>query len=184
MQAVREDVLFKMLNALYERTQQKALCLAGGVAFNCAANGKILVHTPFQEIYVQPAAGDGGLAVGAAYYVYHQTLGQPRSFVMDHAYWGPAFASEQIRKVLDRKRALDGGLDVSESPPEELVKITARHIADGKVVDSGAHARGWDRPATDGESPNQPALLGAQLLPAHPDGCARAGQLRAPEKRL
>jgi len=134
LQAVLEEVFFKMLNALYAQTRQKALCLAGGVAFNCVANGKVFEQTPFQEIYVQPAAGDGGLAVGAAYYVYHQLLGHPRGFVMNHTYWGPAFTSEQIRQALNRNRALDGGLEVSELPPEELVKITAKHIADGKVV--------------------------------------------------
>jgi carbamoyltransferase len=134
MQAVLEDVLFKMLNALYARTKKKALCLAGGVAFNCVANGKVFERTPFEEIYVQPAAGDAGLAVGAAYYVHHQLLGQPRAFVMDHAYWGPAFTPEEIQQVLNRHRARDGGLEMSKLPPEELVKITAKHIADGKVV--------------------------------------------------
>src|ERR1700674_920341 len=89
LQARLEEVLFEMLLALHARTKQKAVCLAGRVAFNCVANGKIFNQTPFSDVYVQPAAGDGGLSVGAAYYVYHQILGRPRGFVMDHAYWGP-----------------------------------------------------------------------------------------------
>ena len=134
LQAMLEEVLFKMLNALYEQTQQKALCLAGGVAFNCVANGKVFAHTPFEEIYVQPAAGDGGLAVGAAHYVYHQLLGHPRNFVMDHAYWGPAFTPEQIRQALGQQGVIDGALNVSVLPPEQLVKAAAQQIAAGKVV--------------------------------------------------
>ena len=134
LQAMLEEVLFKMLNALHEQTKQKALCLAGGVAFNCVANGKVFERTPFEEIYVQPAAGDAGLAVGAAYYVYHQRLGHPRNFVMDHAYWGPAFTAEQTRQVLSQYRVSNGDLTVSEFPPEQLVKVAAQQIAAGKVV--------------------------------------------------
>ena len=68
LQARLEEVLFEMLRALHARTKQKAVCLAGGVAFNCVANGKIFDETPFEQIFVQPAAGDAGLAIGAAYY--------------------------------------------------------------------------------------------------------------------
>src|SRR2546426_6228924 len=83
MQACLEEVLFDLLTTLQRRTGHRALCLAGGVAFNCAANGKIFDPTPFEQVYVQPAAGDAGLAVGAAYYVYHHVLGHPRTFVME-----------------------------------------------------------------------------------------------------
>src|SRR5579864_7966801 len=88
LQTRLEEVLFQMLRALHARTGQNAVCLAGGVAFNCLANGKIFDKTPFKQIFVQPAAGDAGLAVGAAYFVHHQILGRPRSFVMENAYWG------------------------------------------------------------------------------------------------
>src|SRR5665213_352597 len=87
LQARLEEVLFQMLRALHARTGQKAVCLAGGVAFNCVANGKIFDQTPFEKIFVQPAAGDAGLAIGAAYHVYHQILGLPRMFVMENSYW-------------------------------------------------------------------------------------------------
>jgi carbamoyltransferase len=133
LQATLEEVLFKMLNALYAQTRQKALCLAGGVAFNCVANGKVFEKTPFEEIYVQPAAGDAGLAVGAACYVFHQLLDRPRNFVMDHAYWGPAFTAEQTRQALDQYR-VNGDFSVAEFSSEQLVKVAAQQIAAGKVV--------------------------------------------------
>jgi len=129
LQARLEEVLFDLLNALHSHTGQKALCLAGGVAFNCVANGKILDVTPFERVYVQPAAGDAGLAVGAAFYVYHQVLGYPRSFVMDHAYWGPGFSQATIKQTLEQR-----GLRYRELPEEELCRETAQRVADGKVV--------------------------------------------------
>src|SRR2546422_11758635 len=75
------------------------LCLAGGCAMNSVANGKICEQTPFREVFVQPAAGDNGTALGAALYVAHHRLGQPRGFVMEHALWGPEFSDEAIAAV-------------------------------------------------------------------------------------
>ncbi|MDR7559591.1 MAG: carbamoyltransferase N-terminal domain-containing protein, partial [Armatimonadota bacterium] len=129
LQARLEEVYFDLLDALYARTGLRALCLAGGVAFNCVANGKIFDRTPFERVYVQPAAGDAGLAVGAAFYVYHQVLGHPRSFVMDHAYWGPEFDAAVIRRAVDA-----AGLRYRELPEEVLCRETARHVAEGKIV--------------------------------------------------
>src|SRR5579863_5824512 len=100
LQAQIEEVLFEMLRALHGRTGQKAVCLAGGVAFNCVANGKIFDKTPFEQIFVQPAAGDAGLAIGAAYFVQHHILGLPRSFVMEDAYWGPGYSQGQMRSAV------------------------------------------------------------------------------------
>ncbi len=134
LQARLEEVLFEMLGALYKRTGQKALCLAGGVAFNCVANGKLFDRTPFEQVYVQPAAGDAGLAVGAAYHVYHQILGQPRAFVMDHAYWGPEFSAEHIRQALERSRVAESGFQAAALPEEELIKVAAKEIAEGKIL--------------------------------------------------
>jgi carbamoyltransferase len=133
-QAALEEVLFALLGALHRKTGQTALCLAGGVAFNCVANGKIFERTPFEKVYVQPAAGDAGLAVGAAYYVHHQILGAPRTFVMDHAYWGPGFTHDQIRKELEASSIPGGGFRLSELPEEPLAKAVARHLANGKIV--------------------------------------------------
>jgi len=134
LQARLEEVLFDLLWALQERTGLKAVCLAGGVAFNCVANGKLFDRTPFEQVYVQPAAGDAGLAVGAAYYVHHQVLGQPRSFVMDHAYWGPEFGAEEFRRALAHSRVAESGCRVTVLPEEELNQVAAREIADGKIL--------------------------------------------------
>ncbi len=134
MQARLEEVLFEMLRALHARTKQKAVCLAGGVAFNCVANGKIFRETPFEQVYVQPAAGDAGLAVGAAFYVEHQVLGRPRSFVMEHAYWGPGFSEEQIRAAVRNSRLAEQGYRVRELAEEEAVRVAAQHVADGKIL--------------------------------------------------
>src|SRR5690348_13449655 len=101
LQARLEEIYLGMLKKLAERTRLKAVCLAGGVAFNCVANGKIFDATGFEHVYVHPAAGDGGLSVGAAYYVWHQILGKPRTFVMDHAYWGPEYTQAEIRRAVN-----------------------------------------------------------------------------------
>src|ERR1019366_10624888 len=115
-----------MLRALHAQTRQKAVCLAGGVAFNCVANGKIFDETPFEQIFVQPAAGDAGLAVGAAYFVHHQLLDQPRSFVMENAYWGPGYTPEQVRAAVSGSRLRGEGMVISELPEEEIAKEAAK----------------------------------------------------------
>jgi carbamoyltransferase len=134
MQARLEEVYFGMLRKLHERTGQKALCLAGGVAFNCVANGKIFAETPFERVYVQPAAGDAGLSVGAAFYVYHQVLGQPRKFVMEHAYWGPGYSPAQVRSAVEGSGLTLADYQIRTLNEEEIAKETARLIADGKIV--------------------------------------------------
>jgi carbamoyltransferase len=134
LQARLEDVYLGMLKKLGKRTGLKAVCLAGGVAFNCVANGKIFEATPFERVYVHPAAGDAGLAVGAAYYVWHQKLGKPRSFAMDHAYWGPGYSREEIRNAIDSNGLVQKGFRVVEMAEQELVRNTAAIIADGKIL--------------------------------------------------
>jgi carbamoyltransferase len=147
LQARLEEVYLGMLKKLAERTGLKAVCLAGGVAFNCVANGKIFDHTGFEQVYVQPAAGDAGLAVGAAFYVWHQKLGKPRSFVMDHAYWGPSYSREEVRRAVDSNGLAQGGYSISELNEEELVRRAAAILADGKfsagfrVAPNGGRAR-------------------------------------------
>ena len=134
LQAALEEAYFRLLNSLYQETGSKAVCLAGGVAFNCVANGKIFDRTPFSEVYVQPAAGDAGLAVGAAYYVYHQVLGHPRSFVMDHAYWGPQFTRETIRQAVKASAISSPNFCVREHATGELIPLAAERIAAGKIL--------------------------------------------------
>jgi len=142
MQAALEEVLVAYWNGLAEKSGQKALCLAGGVAFNCVANGKIFDATPFERVYVQPAAGDAGLSVGAAFAVEHSVLGRPRQFSMDHAYWGPQFSPAAIRRAVDSVNRSDG-VEIKELGESELLQATARHIADGKIVGWFQGAAEW-----------------------------------------
>ena len=100
LQAVYEEAAFHVLNHLYQTTRCKRLCLAGGCAMNSVANGKVLDRTAFEDLYIQPAAGDNGTALGAAYYVWHQLLDQPRNFQMEHAYWGPRFDDAEIERAI------------------------------------------------------------------------------------
>ena len=133
MQAALEEVLVAYWNGLAKASGQKALCLAGGVAFNCVANGRIFDSSPFEKVYVQPAAGDAGLSVGAAFAVEHQILGRPREFVMEHAYWGPQFSPSEIRAVVDRVGSADE-VEIAQLDEDALVRATAQHIADGKIL--------------------------------------------------
>src|SRR6266478_2504511 len=134
LQARLEEVYLGMLKKLAERTGLKAVCLAGGVAFNCVANGKIFDATPFEQVYVHPAAGDGGLAVGAAFHVWHQILGKPRFFVMNHAYWGPGYSREEIRRAIDARNIAQDGYAIAELPEGNLMRRAAAIIADGKIL--------------------------------------------------
>jgi len=129
LQARLEEVGFHILNQLYEKTKVEQLCLAGGVALNSVMNGKIPLHTPFKEIFVQPAAGDSGTAVGVCYYIHNMILHQPRSFVMEHAYTGPEFGEGQIEQVLNQS-----SLAYRKLTNCELTEMAAQAIADGKVV--------------------------------------------------
>ncbi len=157
LQARLEEVYLGMLKKLGERTGLKAVCLAGGVAFNCVANGKIFDATPFEQVYVHPAAGDAGLAVGAAFYVWHQKLGKPRSFVMDHAYWGPGYSREEIRGAMDSNGLAQSGYSIAELPEEELSRRAAAIIADGKIL-------GWFQ----GRAEWGPRALGNRSIVADP----------------
>jgi carbamoyltransferase len=130
IQVVTEDVVLTMARALHKETGLRKLCLAGGVALNSVANGRILRETPFEDLYVQPSAGDGGGAVGAALYVAHTVLGQPRRFVMEHAYWGKAYSSEAIRKFL-----IEGGIAHEMIEDEDkLLNRAAQMLLAGKVI--------------------------------------------------
>lgn len=157
LQARLEEVYLGMLRKLGERTGLKAVCLAGGVAFNCVANGKIFEATPFERVYVQPAAGDGGLSVGAAFFVWHQILRNPRSFVMDHAYWGPQYSPDEIRRAVDSTDLAKKGSVVCELPDQELVRRAAGIIADGKIL-------GWFQ----GRAEWGPRALGNRSIIADP----------------
>ena len=103
IQKVTEDMVIKAANYLYRKTKLKKLCMAGGVALNCVANYKILKETPFEDIFIQPSAGDGGGALGAALYVWYCLLNKPRSFVLNHSFWGKEYSADEIGGFLDKK---------------------------------------------------------------------------------
>jgi carbamoyltransferase len=129
LQARLEEVSFHILNQLHQQTKTDQLCLAGGVAYNSVMNGKILLNTPFRDVFVQPAAGDSGTAVGVCYYIHNVLLQQPRSFVMEHAYTGPEFANGQIESLI---RTSD--CEWRELSDHELTRAAAKAVADGKIV--------------------------------------------------
>lgn len=129
VQAVLEENYFALLNHVQAQTGEFNLCLAGGVALNCAANGKLAEKTRFRNFYVQPAAHDAGTSIGAALYAQHQILNQPRKFVMDHAYHGPEYTDAEIAEELEGT-----GVVFERCSEDDLVSRTAHAIADGKIV--------------------------------------------------
>jgi carbamoyltransferase len=135
-QAMYEEAFFHLLNALHHKHKLTDLALAGGCAMNSVANGKVRRMTPFKRVYVQAAAGDAGGAIGAAFAVWHK-LGGARSFVMDHAYWGPHYSDSDFSElVAAKKNELEGGNCEVELVEDEsaLSRETATAISDGKVV--------------------------------------------------
>jgi carbamoyltransferase len=135
LQVVYERAAIHVLNGLWERTRLPKLCMAGGCAMNSVANGKIRANTPFEEVYIQPAAGDNGTALGAAYYVHHQVLGAPRQFTMDHGYWGTAYPEATGLEHLPAGG--DGEWRYSWTQYEtedETVERVADLLAEGNVV--------------------------------------------------
>ena len=130
IQRVTEEVILKLVNSLHKETGLKRLCLAGGVALNSVANGRILRETPFDELFIQPSAGDGGGALGAALHAYHGLLGKPRTFIMEHAYWGKEYSENEIKQFLD-------GNNIPYhyfSDDEKLLDRLVDDLANGKVV--------------------------------------------------
>jgi carbamoyltransferase len=134
IQKVTEEAVLRMAKTAQRLTGARALCLAGGVALNCVANGKLLRSGIFEEIFIQPAAGDAGGAVGAALFVQHQLLDLPRASngadAMRGAWLGPSFSNEEIRRFLDGR-----GIRYQFLADEgELLQATARAMVGGQVV--------------------------------------------------
>ena len=130
IQYATEETMLKMARYAHERTGLKKLCMAGGVALNSVANGRILRETPFEDVYIQPAAGDSGAAVGAALYVYHVLLGKPRKFVMEHAYWGQAYSPEETKRDIE---ATGRSYELVEDPNRRAEMMVDDMLA-GKVI--------------------------------------------------
>jgi carbamoyltransferase len=142
VQAVYEETFFDFVRHWVGRTGLRRVCLAGGCAQNSLANGRVYERAGVEALFVQPAAGDDGTALGAAQYVEHATFGHPRSFALEHAYWGPGHDERAVRAALAGRLPGSGGRDgvhdglvVSRAPDEAtLCRETARAIASGEVV--------------------------------------------------
>lgn len=153
LQKVTEEVLFKMLNHLYGMTKCKNVCLAGGVALNSVANGKILRNTPFKNIFIQPAAGDHGTSIGVANYIYNTLLGNKRNYIQTSAYLGPGFTTEEIKKFLDDNKIKY----TTFSSDKEIVKTAANMLWKDNVI-------GWFQ----GRMEWGPRALGSRSILSNP----------------
>jgi carbamoyltransferase len=147
-----EEIFFHLLNDLHGKVPCDNLAMAGGCALNSVANGKIFDRTPFRHTYIQPAAGDEGLAIGAALHTYHSVLKQPRRHELKHSYLGPEFSAERIQSVLQ-----NAGLEYRKLDRAELLDSVADQIAAGNVV-------GWFQ----GRMEWGPRALGNRSIVAHP----------------
>ncbi len=152
IQLVTEEVMLNMASHLRDSTGEKFLCMAGGVALNCVANGRILRESGFEDIYIQPGAGDSGGAIGAAALAYHQHFGKPRVQLMKNAYLGPEYFPEKTKRILDEVDA-----SYEEFSGDELLKETAKRIHGKRVV-------GWFQ----GRMEFGPRALGNRSIVADP----------------
>jgi carbamoyltransferase len=152
MQQRFEEVFFHLLNQLYKKVPCQNLAMAGGCALNSVANGKVFTETPFRQTWIQPAAGDEGLAIGAALHTYHSVLNQPRSYELKNSYLGSEFSDSQIEQTLKSCR-----LKYRKLAREQLLETVADQIATGNVV-------GWFQ----GRMEWGPRALGNRSILAHP----------------
>jgi carbamoyltransferase len=148
-QKIVEEIMVKMATHVHDVTGLDNVCIAGGVGLNCVANWRILQESGFRNIFIQPAAGDSGGALGTAFYLYNSVLKNPRVFEMKHAYWGPSFTDAEIRDALRSHRLAYQYFDREE----DLLGATARMVGEGKVV-------GWFQ----GRMEFGPRALGARSL--------------------
>jgi len=137
LQVVYEEAAMHVLSHVQRATGATRLCLAGGCAMNSVANGKIRERTAFRDVFIQPAAGDNGTALGAAFHAWHGAGRRSRAFVMEHGYWGPAFGDAEILAALDGERAsiMEAACQQrSWADDDALDAWTAAQIAAGRVV--------------------------------------------------
>jgi carbamoyltransferase len=170
VQAVTEEIVLAMTRALATETGSRNLCLAGGVALNCVANGKILRDGRFDKIWIQPAAGDAGGALGAALAAYHLFQGQPRQVngamdAMQGAYLGPEFEQAEIER-----RLTEAGATFTVMERDDLIENTARALADEKAIgwfqgrmEFGPRALGGRSIVGDARSPSMQKTLNLKV---------------------
>lgn len=157
VQEVCEEVMLRMTRTVHRETGLRNLCLAGGVALNCVGNGRILREGPFENVWIQPAAGDAGGALGVAQLIWHRHLGQPRTVTpgrdsMKGSYLGPGFSDEEAER-----RLTDLGATYQQFGRQELLQKVAGELADGKIV-------GW----FNGRTEFGPRALGARSILGDP----------------
>jgi len=152
MQQRFEEVFFHLLNELHKHVPVELLAMAGGCALNSVANGRLFEHTPFRHTWIQPAAGDEGLAIGAALYAYHTILNQPRRHEMKHSFLGPEFSDSRIASALQ-----ENNLRYRKLEPEPLLEAVSDQLVAGGVV-------GWFQ----GRMEWGPRALGNRSILAHP----------------
>jgi carbamoyltransferase len=147
-----EEIFFHLLNHLHRQVPSDDLVMAGGCALNSVANGKLFDRTPFRGTYIQPAAGDEGLAIGAALHTYHSVLQQPRRHELKSSYLGPEFSDSRVESSLKK-----AALDYHKLERAPLLEAVAEQIAAGNVI-------GWFQ----GRMEWGPRALGNRSILAHP----------------
>jgi carbamoyltransferase len=152
MQHCFVEVFFHLLENLHQRMPDENMAMAGGCALNSVANGKIFTRTPFRQTWIQPAAGDEGLAIGAALYVYYAVLQQPRREQMNHAYLGPEFSEAHVEAALKSAR-----VKYERLGREPLLDAVSNEMVQGNVV-------GWFQ----GRMEWGPRALGNRSIVTHP----------------
>jgi len=170
LQVVLEEILLEKVNYIHKKVNSENLCMAGGVALNCVANGRILKDGPFKQLFVQPAAGDAGCALGAAALAHVDLTGaRPENKKMEHVYLGPQYNSGEIHRLLSATSLKY--LDFRGSP-DKLLHETTRRLADGKVV-------GWFQ----GRMEYGPRALGSRSILADPRDPAMRDRINAMVKK-
>jgi len=149
-QRVLEDKVLEICTIIHNKTQAEYLVIAGGVSLNSVMNGRIVRESPFKDIYVMPAAGDNGTALGAAYYLYNGILKHPRTFVHDNPYMGTSYTNEDIKKILD-------GAKLSYEHKEDICDYAAQLLEKGNII-------GWFQGAME----VGPRALGSRSILANP----------------
>jgi carbamoyltransferase len=148
VQKVTEEIVLRMVRHAHDITGSNNLCMAGGVALNCVANGRVIKETPYKDVFVQPAAGDAGGAIGVATHIYHSVLGKERTWEWKHAYLGPEYSADEIRSYLD-----SNGIVYKEFDESGMLDATVEAMVDQKTI-------GWFQ----GRMEFGPRALGARSI--------------------
>jgi len=130
IQKVTEEIILDLARYAHQETKKENLCFAGGVGLNSVANGRLTAETPFNKLFVQPAAGDDGGSLGAAFYVWNHILGKQKNFVLENAYFGKSYREKEIKKFLEQKKIKYDYF----GNEEKLIEYIAESINQGLVV--------------------------------------------------